>query len=243
MSRNKTVAAAEYFERSKKLQLIAGNTTLRIANQIYVRQEYPLNRTFRHVAVEQFSTGIERIDFCNSKESARIINDFVEEKTNKKILNMITPDSIKCKTGRLVLINAIYFKGDWLHKFDKSLTAPRVFYPNEIDAFYVDFMNIGESFNVLDLDELDARALKLKYARSELSLVIVLPNKYTGLAALESRLLNYDLMKAFKRFGNRLRDVIVRIPMFKVEYEIELNKILKNVSVINIFRHFFPSSN
>lgn len=230
---NKTATATEYFERNKQLLSNAGETTLTIANQIYVHQHYSLNPTFKQVAVKKFSSGIESVDFCNSDESARIINNFVEEKTRKKIRDIIEASSIRCAFDRMILINAIYFKGNWLYQFDEKLTKNDVFYPNEIDAIYVDFMNIRKRFNVLHLDELNARALELKYANSKFSFVIVLPNKFTGLAALESKLKNYDLMKDFMDFDSgSKKDYVVKVPKFKVEYDIKLNKILINVSVI-----------
>lgn len=185
------------------------------------------------VAVKKFSSGIESIDFCNSSESARVMNSFVEEKTRGKIKNIIEAKSLNCRSS-VVLINAIHFKGNWLYKFDEKLTTQDVFYVDEIDSIYADFMQIKKYFTVLHLDELDARALELKYDNSKFSFVILLPNDYSGLAALESRLTNHDLMKDFKRFdtaSSRPEVIVVKIPKFSVVYEMELNKILKIVSV------------
>lgn len=94
-------------------------------------------------------------------------------------------------------------------------------------------MHIKNNFNLLNLHELDARALELKYANSNFAFVIILPNYRTELAALESKLKHYDLMKDFKKFGNIFGEEIdVKIPKFKIEYEANLNKALQNVSVI-----------
>lgn len=232
MSHDKIVAADEYFERNELLQSNTGNTTLSIANRIYVHQKYPLNKTFKKVTTKKFSADFGSINFCDSKESARIINDFVEERTGKKIKDIMNPSSIDCFVP-VVLINAIYFKGDWLHPFDAKRTAQGVFHVDNIDSIYVDFMRIRHYFTVIDLDELDARALELEYANSKLSFVIVLPNRISGLAALESKLKNYNLMKEFKRFDNGFRELfVVKIPKFKVEYQTNLVDIMRNVSLI-----------
>lgn len=182
------------------------------------------------VAVNKFSSGVELIDFFNQIESAQAINSFVEEKTRNKITNIITPDSIS-SDDRVVLINAIYFKGNWLYKFNKKNTDKADFYNNGIEPVPIDFMQMENNFGIIHLEQLDAKALELKYANSNFSFVIVLPHQRTGLAALELKLKNYDLMKDFEGFADGYEmGIDVKIPKFRIEYEANLNDALKNVS-------------
>lgn len=207
-----------------------GESSLLVANRIYVKRGYSLNKNFLDVAVNKFSSGVELIDFANQIESAQAINSFVEERTRNKITNIISPDSIS-SDDRVVLINAIFFKGNWLYKFNKKNTKKDVFYNNGNDPVFVDFMHMENNFGIIHLERLDATALELKYANSNLSFVIVLPQKHDGLFDMESKLKGYDLMKEFEGFSDGFEmGFDVKIPKFRVEYEANLNQVLKNVS-------------
>lgn len=228
LNENKTITANQFYEFNRQLQSSVGESTLSIANRIYVQEEYRLNKSFQEVAVQKFSSGVESMDFVNNIEAARTINQFIEEKTHSKIKDLVKPDLLNEDTG-VVLANAIYFKGNWQYKFDKTLTEKGDFYINEAETAYVDFMQIESNFGRVYSEELEANALAMNYANSKLAFVIVLPKNRTGLTALEAKLKHFDLTKITYSFG-RPRGVNVIIPKFKIEYEIELNDAMKSVS-------------
>ena len=68
---------------------------------------------------------LQETDYSDGTASARLINDWVEKITQSKIKDLIKPDMLNSLT-RLVLVNAIYFKGDWASKFDVKNTADQV---------------------------------------------------------------------------------------------------------------------
>lgn len=109
--------ADQYFGFYDSLRKGAGKATLEIANQLFVNQDYKLNKTFQDVAVEKFMSGIESLDFSKSTKTAETVNRFVEEKTHDRIKNLISPNFLN-KDTRAVLINAVYMKAKWLHEFD-----------------------------------------------------------------------------------------------------------------------------
>lgn len=232
---DKETIAAEYEKHYSLLKEAVGQSTLSIANQIYVEQGFQLKQAFRDVAVKKFKSNVDSLDFSKSVAAAQTINSFVESKTNNKIKNLIDPDSLDVNT-RLVLVNAIYFKGDWKQKFALSNTSPGDFYVNEIKTVKVDFMRIKDRFQFANLVDLDASALELKYAQSNISFVAILPNNVTGLSALEASLINYDLSKVIGQLLSKMVDVT--LPKFKTEYEIELNDVLQKVG-IRVFANDF----
>lgn len=225
---NKRFVADQFHKYNELLANDDGKTTLSIANQIDVAYGYILNKTFQGVAVEKFSCDVQSMDFDNEKQAAQIINKFVENKTHDKIKNFIQPENIDSDTA-IMLINAIYFKSNWKHKFNKTLTAPDDFYVNENETVQVDFMNIQSNFRSEYIYELQASALEMKYANPKYSFFILLPQSRSGLSTLETKLKNFDLTKIIDSFWLGELGVDVKIPKFKAEQEINLNEILKKV--------------
>ena len=85
------------------------------------------------------------MDFGKAEQSASAINQWVEEQTNKKITNIISPESISPLT-KLVLVNAIYFKADWKVKFDKSKTEKGDFHVSPTQTVQTDMMFSREEY-------------------------------------------------------------------------------------------------
>lgn len=229
---DKATTANQFAEYYGLLKKSVGQSTLSIANQIYVQIGHSINKNFEEVAVKKFFSGIDSLDFAKSDASAKTINQFVEEKTMEKIKDLIKPDMLSADT-RVVLVNAIYFKGNWEYQFDKESTTEGDFYINESETVPVDFMHIKKKFNYAILEDLDATALEMKYANSNFSFVIVLPNSRTGLSALEGKLKNYDLAEITNKMHKQ--EVEVTIPKFKVEFEINLNDVLKKLGMSEMF--------
>lgn len=226
LSADKSAVANNFHEYYGLLEKSVGKSILSIANQIYVMTGYKIHPQFQEVAVKKFMSGIEALNFADAAPSARHINKFVEEKTKDKIKDLIKPSMLGADT-RVVLVNAIYFKGNWEHQFNKDRTYEGDFFTSETEKVPVEFMTIKKKFNYVVLDKLDATALEMKYANSSFSFVIVLPNHRTGLAKLESELRNFDLSKIVADMYEQ--EVDVTIPKFKVEFEINLNDVLKKV--------------
>lgn len=229
LNENKTITGNQFYELSRLLQSSVGQSTLSIANQIYVQQNYSLNKNFLEVAVQKFSSGIDSVNFANRIETAKIINNFVKEKTHDKIKDLINPDVLDPNI-LVVLINAIYFKGNWQYTFKKTFTKKDDFYISETEKVSVDFMRIKSNFEYVYSYELDASALSMNYANSNFSFVIVLPESRTGLSAMEAKLKNFDIKMITYSF-EKPELVRVTLPKFKIEYEIDLKDGLKNVRI------------
>ncbi|XP_077283835.1 alaserpin-like [Arctopsyche grandis] len=207
--------------------------TLNIANKLYVKKNLVLNEDFRSSAVDSFSSDIENIEFALSEEAAAIINTWVEEKTNSKIKNIISQDLLNEST-RLILINAIYFKGTWELKFDAAKTIKSEFSLSSSKAFEVDMMNKVDSFKYADLPQWDAQALEMQYEKRNVSMVIILPNQIDGLANLEKNVMNSNLKQTV--FDELLpNELSVSIPKFKIETTMKLNPILQKLGMTSMF--------
>ncbi|MCA9036029.1 MAG: serpin family protein [Planctomycetaceae bacterium] len=101
---------------------------LNIANAIWADTSFDIRPPFAAILNRHFGTGGPfSVDFRHQSESVRQeINSWVEDRTNRRIRDLLSKGSVSPAT-RMVLVNAIYFRGDWSVQFDRSLTKPRPF--------------------------------------------------------------------------------------------------------------------
>jgi serpin B len=209
------------------MQRMANSSGMKIANKIYVQENYEVKASFNEIASKKFSSEAETLDFTNTRESAYKINKWVEDKTNNKIKNLIDPSALDAST-QMVLVNAIYFKGLWENQFKKERTRKQPFWVSERESVQVDMMHQTEYFKYANFQQnLDARAILLPYQNSNVSMVILLPNTRTGLKALEAKLTSVELVGLAAKMYQT--EVMVSLPRFKIESQVELNQHLQKV--------------
>jgi serpin B len=167
----------------------------------------------------------ENVDFTKKEEAAETMNSWVEKETENKISNLVDSKLLNELT-RIVLINALYFKGDWKEKFDLANTEKMNFYKTPSETVKVDAMTNKrfKFFSICISEELNAKVLKLPI-HGDASMMFVLPNERDGLAELES---NIDKVFSSCEFEEKLVNVF--LPKFKIEYQIDFKAVLQNVS-------------
>lgn len=151
---------------------------LKTGNALWAQHDYSFLEEYTN-RVEQFYGGkIANLDFVEETEKSRqTINTFIEKQTNNKIEDLIPLGSLNALT-RLVLTNAIYFKGIWKWEFDKSDTHDQDFKitPTNIAKTPIMHMNSDEAkFNYADLERL--QILELPYKGEDISMLILLPKQ------------------------------------------------------------------
>ena len=105
-----------------------GTTSLSIANRIFTKLGLVINNEYQMKSKEYYSSGIELLDFVREPEKSRLhINKWVEEQTRKKIQNLL-PSGAVGPWSLLVLVNAIYFKGEWSKPFKAVATRQSDFH-------------------------------------------------------------------------------------------------------------------
>ena len=162
---------------------------LRTGNALWVQQDYPLIQEYSSIVEKYYGGKAANLDFVGEEErekSRQTINKFIEEQTNNKIKELI-PKGVIGPLTRLILTNAIYFKGRWEWEFDKSKTREQDFNIGENNKVKVPMMYMKPNkarFNYANLDKL--QILELPYKGNEVSMLILLPkqgeffNKETG---------------------------------------------------------------
>lgn len=188
------------------------NTTqLGIANSIWVKQGFKVYDSFIDVNKKMYDAQVQELDFT-SPTAKDVINQWCATQTNNCIKEVIQKIPAN---ARMYLINALYFKGIWKSKFDKSATGQDNFTNVDGSQQKVAMMNQTATFNYTQTDAFSIA--ELPYGNEAFSMVILLPS---GDKTLEEGLsgLTYENWKQWN--GNMTgRELQVKLPRFKVEYD------------------------
>ena len=206
---------------------------LAIANALWGQANYPFQKEFINLLNKYYEAGFNEVDFVNdeNREKARLtINKWVEDKTNNKIKELIHPEDISALT-RLILVNAIYFKGKWQNQFDPKETRDMPFNLENKKKINVPMMHQEGKFNYTEDEKV--QVLELPYSEKELSMVIFLPKEGISLSDFEKELSIERVNKLLSNLSQEKVDVY--IPKFKMEKRYILNKILIDLGMSDAF--------
>jgi len=146
---------------------------LEVANALWGQQGIRFESSFTDAVSKYFGGGFNLMDFAHNPDASRLkINQWVEDKTAQKIRNLLQEPDITTST-RLVLTNAIYFKGDWAYKFDKEATETLPFTVRPGKVVNVPMMEQQHYFPFAEDGEM--QIIELPYAGNDLSLLAILP--------------------------------------------------------------------
>src|SRR5262249_25448564 len=137
---------------------------------------------------------------------------------------------------RLVLVNAVYFKGKWKQQFDKAVTKNEPFHVSPTTTVSAPLMR--KTLMAGYLQVAGAHVLTLPYVQDELSLVVVLPRKIDGLAEIEARLKADDLMGWLSSMGRSQQEVEVWLPRFGMDSGFRLKA---NLAALGLKDAFDPN--
>lgn len=208
------------------------NVTLELANKVFSQSGYRILPEYKTVAEKSFLSGAEELDFADSEGSRKVINSWIETKTNNKIRDMI-PSGVLNHMTRLVLVNAVYFKGLWAKQFSADNTRFESFHLNSKESKEVPMMHKKAKFGYLNSEELDADILQMHYQGLSISMFIILPHDIDGISKLEKKLAGVDLSKILTHLPEQ--EVEVSIPKFKLEETTDLNDILTELGMKDMF--------
>jgi serine protease inhibitor len=196
---------------------------LSVANALWAQRGYTFLDDFLTLLKNDYGAGLMQVDFKGATEAARLtINQWVEQKTQDKIKDLLPAGALRADT-RLVLTNAIYFKGNWETQFDKALTKDEDFHLTPAKTAKTPMMHREGSFNYFDGGTF--QVLEIPYKSKELSMILFLPKDRSGLPALEQSLTGANTQQWLRQLGPASK-VIVTMPRFKMTQEFELSAVL-----------------
>ena len=235
--------AAIYNEINKKNKPYKLST----GNALWVQQDYPFLEDYTSRVEKYYGGKAANLDFIGETEKSRqTINTFIEEQTNDKIKDLI-PQGALTPDIRLVLTNAVYFKGTWVWEFDKSDTRDQDFKitPTNIVKTPMMFMNNDKAkFNYADLGDL--QILELPYKGEDISMLIFLPKQgedydletgeiITSDYTLDDIELSSDKLNEYKSQMHETKLDHISIPKFEFDTKYFMNDALSAMGMSTAF--------
>lgn len=204
--------SSKYAEAMKKYGANTTPLTLAVANRLFGQEGYDFRPAYLNLVKDNYGAPFALMDFKkNSSGATKEINAWIEEATHQRIQNLIPGGALNDLT-RLVLVNAIYFKGAWADEFQKIATIPR---PFRVKGGKVENVATMSKESEMGYSKFAGfTAVTLSYHDGGFQFVILLPDSANGLAALEAKLTAAILMKCAKLES---REVLLHLPKFKME--------------------------
>jgi serine protease inhibitor len=207
--------------------------TFRIANRLFGERSYRFQPAYLEATKAAYGAPLEALDFRGAPEPARArINGWVEERTERRIKDLVPAGGVQSATS-LVLVNALYFLGDWAQPFEKHATHPRPFHLSAARQKDVPTMNRRGGFRFVERPDL--KALALPYKGGQMSMLLVLPQAKDGLEAVE-RALTAQALEALVA-SLKAQDVLVALPKFEVNpaESLALAELLREMGMASAF--------
>ncbi|XP_030205292.1 leukocyte elastase inhibitor-like isoform X1 [Gadus morhua] len=213
--------------------------SLSLANRLYGEKTYQFVQGFLDETRKYYQADLQSVDFKAKAEEARVeINTWVETQTQDKIKDLLVPGVVDSLT-KLVLVNAIYFKGKWDKQFKEEATKETAFKLNKNDTKKVKMMYHQARFTIAFIPEANCQILELPYEGKELSMLICLPREIedgtTGLEKLEAMLTYETFMKWTRPDMMGQSKVNVGLPRFKMTQTYDMKDMLVSMGMVDAF--------
>jgi serpin B len=202
---------------------------LNIANGLWAQKDFKFLDSYFGIVKSNYNSELKNVDFIHNPEreiARKDINDWVAQKTKDKIKDILSTGDLDSFT-RLVLVNAIYFYGDWAEPFKKQATEPKDFFLSDETRINVPFMNQHGRYNYYE--DANIKAIEMPYMNNKASMVIFLPNEKNGIKKFEGSFdyTYYQKVIAALQFS----EVRVSLPKFQTTFKIRLGSILSNIGM------------
>lgn len=208
--------------------------TFNLANALYIQEGFTVKEQYLHGNKEFFQSAIKLVDFQDTKACAETISNWVEKTTDGKIKDMFTGEEFGPLT-RLVLVNAIYFKGDWEQKFRKESTQLMDFTKKDGTTINIPMMSalLKTKYGYFSESSMSYQVLELPYKGNEFSLIIILPAEDVAIEEMEKLITAHQIRKWFSEMEEE--EVEIRLPRFKIEQKLDFKDALYSLNITEIF--------
>ena len=204
-----------------------GRPEFHVANALWGQKGLPFERDFLTLTKRHYGAGLREADYVADHEAARgAINKWVGEQTRDMIPQLIHAGEVTEDT-RLVLVNAIYFKGLWATPFVKANTKPEPFWKSADKS--VDVPTMHQSLEVSFHEGDGFKVVRLPYGDGSVGMVLVVPDARDGLPAVERKLTAKAVRGWFAK--RTTAHVDLSLPQFKSKARFKLARTLADLGM------------
>jgi len=217
-------------------QLLSADSkvTLALANAAFYEQTFSIKSSFLSALSNDFSAEVNGMDFSKSA-TLDAINKWASDNTNGKItkvLDDLSPDLV------LILMNALYFKGEWSKQFTESATANQTFYQSETVQFPTKFMNSDIAVTTAEVNGL--QVIEIPYGRKNFSMLLVVP--ILSLQQQYEKLTPETWLGLTSILNEQTWDsATVLLPKFTFSYETYFNQALQSMGMLDAFDSYYAN--
>lgn len=208
---------------------------LKTANRLFGEKTCDILASFKDACRKFYEAEMEELDFKGDTEQSRQhINTWVAKKTEDKIKEPLSPGTVNSDT-LLVLVNAIYFKGNWEKPFNKERTTEMPFKVSKNEEKPVQMMFRKSTFKTTYIGEIFTKILLLPYAGNELNMIIMLPDEHVELKTVEKELTYENFIEWTRLDKMDEEEVEVFLPRFKLEKYYDMKDVLGKLGMTDAF--------
>jgi serpin B len=201
---------------------------LNVADALWAQKDENFLESYLKQVQSAYGAGFHTVDFKSSPDGVRsTINRWVEQQTRDKIKDLLPSGTVTART-RLVLTNAIYFKGTWVNTFDKKDTHTDAFHVSSSQSVQAPLMHRSGEYRYFDGGTF--QMLELPYKGQRLAMLVVLPRKTDGLAELEDSFTAEAVAQWIAKLSFAHK-VILTLPRFTMTQRFELGGTLAGMGM------------
>ncbi|XP_078420667.1 serpin I2-like [Cetorhinus maximus] len=223
-------------KQSKIISTSSRQYKLKLANAIYIQDGFSVTEQYLHSNQEFFDNAVQKVNFQDSVSAANIINAWIANQTSGKVKNLVTSQSFNSFT-KLVLVNAIYFKGTWKHKFNPDNTRLMEFTKQDGSVAEVPMMHqqAMSRFGYFTAGNVSYQVLEVPYSGDEASIILALPAKGIDLTELEKLITPQIIQNWLTTMAEK--DIEINLPRFKIQQKLNLKEPFEFLNITEIFEN------
>ncbi|XP_040840687.1 serpin B13-like isoform X1 [Ochotona curzoniae] len=226
----------QYFQKLlTDIDKLGNEGELNITNRLFGEKTYLFLQKYLDYVEKYYHASLEPVDFLNAPDETRKkINSWVESQTNERIKDLF-PDGSLSSATKLVLINTVYFKGQWDRAFKKEDTKEEEFWLNKSTSKTVLMMTQRHPFSFMLPEDLPAKILGIPYKNNGLQMFVLLPDDIDGLEKIIDRITPEKLVEWTSPGHMEEKNVNLRLPRLEVEGSYDLGPVLSTVGLEDAF--------
>ena len=208
-----------------------GGLQLGVANSLWAPETLPFTPAFKQLAEENYGATCGVIPADNPAQAAVAINDWVRQRTNGKITNLVGPSNFPAARPAAVLVNAVYLKSSWAEFFDPEQTKPRPFAMSDGSSTMLSTMTKLETSSYAEGN--GWQCLRLPFKSAEIGFHILLPNDNSQRKKIEAEFSD-DTWEAVQK-AMTLHEVTSFIPRFNYSTQLSLKNMWQALGAKDVF--------